>query len=158
MYNTTLTPAILAPDNWSYKEREWRAPPVNPDEELIFDEPGRVLGRDSDGYNGTDYRSHYFIVVKPKYGQHRLRVRHGGGVIELSLGYRQQVVDALGVLDSDARYLLLFEIMKIRDTATSVASGVTAAHWRDAFASGRLRKRKQRDGVTVWIEPKVEQQ
>jgi hypothetical protein len=154
-YNTTPSAAVLAEDNWSRREAQWRAPSVEDGEEIIFDEPGRVLGRDAMGYNGTDYRSHYFRVTRSKYDAYRLRVHHGGGEEAWSLGYNRSTIDALGALDSDARYLLLHAIAKAHGESYRAGVQASAKKYTDAFLDGRLKKRRSQGRARVEIEPAI---
>lgn len=118
------------------------------EERIIFDEPGRVLGR-TEGHGGTDCRSHYFRVVKHPYDSYRLLVRHGGGDESWPLDYSTLTIDALRSLDSDARYRILWVIMQAHHDSERAAKESTAKKYVDAFISGRLKKR----GAKVWIVP-----
>lgn len=143
--NTTESAALLDPENYAYREREWRAPALNADETMILDEPGRVL-------NNTCYRSHHFRVVLPEFGQYMLRVKHGGGTETWSIGYTKQVIEAIASLDSDSRFLMLHTLMRANQESARIASERTAAIWRQAAAEKRLKTRKVKGGVKVWIE------
>ena len=125
----------------------WRAPALREGEELLFDEPGRIL-------NNVDFSSHYFRVVGG-IGPLVLRVKHGAGEQSLVLGYAYRgIKEALAQLDSDGRYSLLYALHQTnRDTTENVAAA-TAFKYKQAFADGRLKKRKVRGQpeVKVWIE------
>lgn len=148
----TLPASLLAPDNYSYKERDLRAPVLIPrdheDQTLVFDEPGRVL-------NNVCYRAYYFRVIKPEFGPYMLLVKHGGGTESWRMEYTKQVIDALASLDSDSRYLILHAIMRAHQESARIASEKTAAIWRRAAAEKRLKTRKVKGGVKVWIEEKA---
>lgn len=147
-----LSAAVLAPDNYCYRERQWRAPPVEEGEEIIFDEPGRVLGRDENGRNGVCCRSHYFRVTKPQFGRFMLRVRHGGGDRSFELDYNRLAIDGMALMDSDSRYRLLWMLLKVHQDAASEAATETAQKYRRAFVEGRLRKRKIRGQEAYKVE------
>jgi hypothetical protein len=142
---TDYSPAVLDPTNYAYREREWRAPALNADETLIIDEPGRVL-------KNTCYRSHSFRVVQPEFGQYILRVRHGGGTEAWPIGWTKQVIEAIASLDSDSRFLMLHTLMCAHQESARIATERTAAIWRKAAAEKRLKTRKVKGGVKVWIE------
>lgn len=152
MSTTTLSPAALAPDNYSHREREWTAPSLPEESTLIFDEPGRVL-------NNVCYRSHYLRVFKPVlgeyFGQYMLIVKHGGGVESWPMGHTKQVIDALGILDSDSRYLLLYTLMRAHQESERRTVEKQNVFWRQAAAEKRIKTRKVKGGVKVWIEEKA---
>jgi len=148
-YNTEPSAAVLAPDNYSYLERKWRAPAVEKDEVIMFDEPGRVLGLN--GGSPVCCRSHYFRVTKPKFSQYRLRVKHGGGEESWDLDYNPLTIEALGMLDSDSRYRLLHVIMRAHQTSAIKASDETAQRYASAFLAGKLKKRKKKGIIRVEI-------
>ena len=152
-----LAPSVLAPDNYSYREREWRAPKVDADEEIIFDEPGRVLNRrDPDRpSDGTDCRSHYFRLTKPQFGRYTLRVQHGGGEQSWGLHHDRRTIEGLATMDSDSRFRLLWVIMDANNDGERRGAERTEAKWRRAAAEKRIKTRKVREGVKVWIEPAI---
>lgn len=148
---------VTAPENYAWREREWRRPPVNDGETILIEEPGRVLPPRGETGQGTCCRSHYFLVVKQQYGGALLRVRHGAGVEEWRLGWDyERVVKGLQALDSDTRFRFLWTLMDARHEAEREAAERTASKYREAFVEGRLKKRKKRgtNEVRVWIEPK----
>ncbi len=149
---------VTAPDNYSYREREWRAPKIGEDDAIVFDEPGRVLNRKSAGQpsGGVCYRSHYLRVTKCReYGPYTLRVHHGGGEESWQLGYDKTIIEALGSLDSDSRYRLLYTIMRAHQEGERAGSEQTESKWRKAAAQKRIKTRKVKAGVKVWIEPEL---
>lgn len=155
-YNLKPSAAVLAPGNWG--REAWRAPSVPEGGKIIFDEPGRVLYLDGKQKTGVCYRAYYFRVTEDaNYPHWWLRVKHGGGEEVFELGYTRQVIDGLGQLDSDTRYLMLHAIMDARHKAADVATRETADKYTTAFAEGRLKKRKmpKQARVRVWIEPKA---
>lgn len=135
----------MTTDNWHLEP--WRAPTLQPDDTLMFDEPGRIMRR-------TDFRSHWFRLVKPKYGFYTLLVHHGGGEERTVIGYSPQLVDALQALTSDDRYYMLHTLHKLWTAAVTAGAEKTAKTYRAAFAAGRLKKRKLpgRDECRIWIE------
>lgn len=155
MNNETLPASVLAPDNYSYRERHLRAPSVEAGEEIIFDEPGRVLSRrDPDRpSDGVCCRSHYFRVTKPEYGAYQLRVKHGGGEESWRLDYDRRTVEALAMIDSDSRFRLLWVIMRANQEGEKRGGDFVESTWRRAAAEKRIKTRKVKAGVKVWIEP-----
>lgn len=153
-----LAPSVLASDNYSYRERKWRAPEVDGDEEIIFDEPGRVLGRKypSTPNGGVCCRSHYFRVTKPLYGQYQLRVKHGGGSEVWGIGYDKRTIDGLAVLDSDSRFRMLWVIMSANQEGERRGAERMDGIWKHAAAQKRIRIRKTREGIAVWIDTTIE--
>lgn len=138
-------------DDWG--REAWRQPTIGADEELLYSEPGRVLRNGP--FGGTDCRSHSFAVVKPKFGNYFLLVKHGGGEESVDLGYSKRIVAALEPLDSDTRYWLLHVLLDVRHRAQTETRDRVASEYRRAFVAGTLKKRKMpgRDAVKVWIEP-----
>ena len=139
------------PDDWG--REPWRQPTIEADDTLIFSEPGRVL-RGGD-FGGVDCRSHSFAVVKPKFGEFTLCVKHGGGEERVSIGHSKRIILALTQMDSDALYWTLHTMLDIFHRAESETRDRTASEYRRAFVSGRLKKRKQpgRESYKVWIDP-----
>jgi len=123
-------------------------------EELFFDEPGRILYRHENGRkDGVDCRSHYFRVTKPKFGFYKLKVRHGGGEESACLKYDKMIIEGLAKMDSDSRYWMLYAIMDVKSKAeTSTAEKINSS-WRTAAAQKRIKTRKVKAGVKVWIDP-----
>lgn len=131
----------------------WCAPPVPSGDAVVFDEPGRVLVLKPRGNYDVDYRSHYLRVTKGEFGGHMLRVRHGAG--DESWRLDDTAVAVLRELDSDARYFLLYAIMRANTDSARAARDATSREWRQATADGRVRRRKVRgqNSYRVSIEP-----
>jgi len=132
-------------ENWGAEPG--RAPDIQPGDEIIFDECGRVLG-------STDYRSHWFRLVKDQYGSPYMLVKHGAGQERIKVGWSKRLYSALAGMDSDSRYFMLHTLYRMRTDALREASTETAREYRAAFVEGRLRKRKLPSKGThkVWIE------
>jgi hypothetical protein len=155
--NTTTgyPPSVMAADNYSYREREWRAPKIEMEEEIIFDEPGRVLPDKEHGANyNVDCRSHFFRVVKGPDRRYILCVRHGGGDERFTLDCNFRSISGLRSMSSDDRYWMLFLIAKLIGNARREGAEREGAKYRKAFSEGRLKKRKIRNSEAskVWIE------
>jgi hypothetical protein len=150
----TLPPSLTDPENYSYQQRDWRAPSIEVEDTVVFDEPGRVLGARG---SGVDCRSHYFRVIKPEFGQYTLKVRHGGGEESWPLGFDSRIVDGLGQMDSDNRFRLLWVIMDGHHETASRTANRLNADWRQAAAEKRIKTRKLpgQNRVRVWIEPAI---
>lgn len=144
----------MGADNWHLNPL--RAPTLADGDELIYDEPGRVLpAANGDTIRaGTDCRSHWFRIVR-NVGAYALLVHHGAGEERINLGggYRQQA-QFLAPLESDARYRLMWTLLDVHKQAERAATDATAMRYKQAFADGTLKKRKQRNShaVKVWIE------
>ena len=150
MNDTTETRA-RDPEDWG--REEWRQPPTKDGESVIFSEPGRIL-RGSETGGGVDCRSHSFKVVKPEFGRYLLRVRHGGGDEEIELDYSKRSVDALSKLDSDSRYWLLHAFFDVAHKAEKEARETTRREYAQAFAEGRLKKRRRNNKIYVDVLPR----
>lgn len=122
--------------------------PVNPPslaegETIIFDEPGRCGGVDSHAY-------HYRVVTGPE-----LLVRHGMGEERISyLSNGKKLVEAMKLLDSDARYWVMNAIYHAQKSAARNEGEKVNAYWQKAAAEKRIRTRKypSRNTIKVWIE------
>ena len=131
----------------------WRLPEVPETDTLLLSEPGRVLDNKSEGGTfNTCFRAYGFTVAKGPYGTYQVRRQSGLGVQTMRIG--KEAVTALGMLDSDARFFMLYTLFEVAREASNAAHDTTERQYRAAFADGRLRKRKQRgqDAVKVWIE------
>jgi hypothetical protein len=115
-------------------------PQLNDGDVLLFDEPGRCGGMDS--------HCHHYRLVKYA-GSTQLLVRHGGGTERLHVSLPRGF--SFNCVDSNTRYWLLNAIYHAANDARR-----KAAQHRQAFAEGRLKKRRLRkqDTVKIWIEPK----
>lgn len=127
----------------------WRAPKPQEGDAVLFSECGRVLD--------CDYRSHWFMLVKPQFGQYTLLVHHGAGQERIAVDYNERIVNILGSLNTHQRYLLLHLFFNIHSYATRAASESTARELKNAFAEGRLKKRKVRgqSAYKITVEAKI---
>ena len=136
------------------RDDNWRRPSVASDEDVLWDEPGRILQWGEDGKK-TDCTSHHFLVVKPMYGRCALKVRHGAGDESFNLTWdREGVQRIFSALPSDERFRLCWIIMDAYKDGAKQAQTATKQQYIQAFADGRLKKRKVRGQpkVKVWIE------
>jgi hypothetical protein len=133
----------------NYGAEAWRAPKIKEGDTVLFSECGRVLD--------CDYRSHWFMLVKPKFGFYTLLVHHGGGEERIVLTTFNHIVGILGTLDTHQRYLLLHLLFSIQREARSNATQETANAFKVAFVEGRLKKRKVRgqSAYKVTVETKA---
>ncbi|HET6725864.1 MAG TPA: hypothetical protein VFH85_07660 [Gammaproteobacteria bacterium] len=135
---------------------QWRMPTVPEGDTVLFNEPGRVLDRKTDGGN-TDvcYSAHCFMVTAGKYGPAMLRVRHGAGEESWRIGWAcDPIMEALGMLDSNARFFMLHSMMRAHHESAERTAARVGGKYLQAFADGRLKKRKLRgrNEIKVWIE------
>lgn len=130
-----------------------RAPALQEHDELIYDEHGRIVywTEERKPGEGVDSRSHWFRIVR-QYGRHYLLVRHGAGDERIGMYTWGNFRDMIEPLSSDARYSLMHHLYSMHKDAERQAQAVVHNTYRTAFAQGRLKKRKVRDGVKVWIE------
>jgi hypothetical protein len=144
--------------NENYGADPWREPKPDEDDTVIFSEHGRSLDK-------TDYRSHWFMMVKAQVGGYSLLVHHGGGQERFDLGhlhfYRgeySRIIRAMEAMDTDARYLMLYTFYDIATDARRREGARVAAEMKLAFVEGRLKKRKIRgqSAYKVTIEPRQE--
>ena len=143
--------AVRTDENWGAEA--WRAPDLDEGDTLLFDECGRVLRYSND--REVDCRSHYFRVVRAKYGRTFLLVKHGGGQERVGLFLAQAVLlEGIGAMTSDQRYLLLHTMLNIAHDAARQAGTQAANRYCTAFVEGRLKKRKRpgQESYKVWIE------
>lgn len=152
-------------DNWAEDREErnygadpWREPTADPDDTVIFSEFGRVLDH-------TDYRSHWFVLVKAQFGGYYLLVKHGGGQERINLGYlcffrkgHPRVIDAMKVMDTDDRYLMLHTFYDIHKDSRRAERAKVTHELTQAFVEGRLKKRKIKgqSAYKVRVEPRQE--
>jgi hypothetical protein len=132
--------------SWNGEARHVRPidpPDLREGDKLIYDEPGRCGGLDSHAY--------HLRVVKAEYGGHVLLVRHGGGDEAINLGVVRTAIDALAILDSNARYWLLLQLFHVQSAAKRDTAAAVGGAWRKAAAEKRIKTRRSRGGVKVWI-------
>jgi hypothetical protein len=127
----------------------WRAPKPQEGDTVLFSECGRILD--------CDYRSHWFMLVKPEFGRYTLLVHHGGGQERITIDYNKRVVNILETLDTHQRYLMLHLLFNVHKDARREASEETAMELKTAFVEGRLKKRKVRgqSKYKVSVEPQI---
>ena len=135
----------------NYGAEPWREPKPEEGDTVIFSEHGRVL-------DNTCYRSHWLMLVKCQYGGHALLVKHGGGEERINLfsAGRYRVPDSLALLDSDFRYLMLYQLFRIHTEAKRNGEKQARADMTMAFVEGRLKKRKIKGqgAYKVKVEPR----
>jgi len=134
-------------NNWGAEE--WRQPTEQAGDTVIFSECGRITHK-------TDFRSHWFKVVKQEYGPACLLVKHGGGEERLRLDYKAEKLIALwSVFTSDERYMMLHMIFDLIKDATGNAKNETARKYQLAFLEGRMKKRKRNHRYYCEVKPKT---
>ena len=143
----------------SASSTEWRAPQILTEQQLIFDEPGRIVRHvKPDGSDGpqVDSTAYYFRVTRGYAGGYRLYVRHGAGDESWFIGHEATTIHVLASLSSDDRFNVLRTMMHTIHEAERTAREQIALTYKQAFVDGRLKKRKTRGQATarVWIETK----
>ena len=131
-------------DGKTFGVRIPQAPELADDDTLLYDEPGRC--------GGLDCHCHHFRVVKGNGGL-ALLVQHGGGTERFNLF--STVLAPLAMLDSNGRFWMLHEIFWIQSQSAREAAEKERHYWRAAAAERRIKTRKCRDYVKVWIESKT---
>ncbi len=149
MNQTTYSAAVMSPDNWGFRELNHRAPTLPADSTSLFLEPGRVL-------DNVCYRAFCFRVHKPEFGDYTLSVKHGAGEESWKLEWNKRLIGALEVMDSDTRFITLHALMRAHNSSRESTAEKVNANWRQAAAEKRIKTRKVKGGVKVWVEPKVE--
>lgn len=135
--------------NW--EAEEWRQPAIDADDTMIFSECGRITHK-------TDFRSHWFKVVKQKYGPACLLVKHGGGEERFRLNYlAEHTLPLWDRFTSDERYMMLYMLYDSITDARRQAAMTTAHKYQLAFLEGRLKRRKRQNRYHVEMLPQVTQ-
>jgi len=110
--------------------------------------------------NGVTYESHTFFVefeARQTRPGATIYVRHGGGWESLSV--RHMAASALSVLIDRGHereaFFLCWNLHELAYDERKAGRDETAQEYREAFVSGRLKKRKMpgRAACKVWIEP-----
>lgn len=144
-------PTINGQPGYSWDGKSLSTRPTNPPDlterqELIYDEPGRC--------GGLDCHSHHFRVVKDGWG-YSILVRHGGGDETIELGsVGKLLLPSLELLDSNARYWLLHTIHSVEKAENRRTLSKNNAFWNKAAAEKRIKTRKVKNGIKVWVEDK----
>lgn len=135
-------------DGKTFMVRQPAPPDLADGDKLLHDEPGRCGGLDS--------HCHHFRLVKEDGGAFCLLVRHGGGDERVRLG-RSPGMEAFNVLDSNGRYWLMQMIYCTQSDAADKAREREHGKWVKAAAEKRIKTRKCKSSVKVWIESGVSQ-
>lgn len=130
-----------------------RAPALQQEDQLIYDEHGRIVywTEERKPGEGVDCRSHWFRIVR-RHGSYYLLVKHGAGEERVKLYGWGNFRAMFEPLSSDARYSLMHHMLSVHHDAQRQARADIHDLYRTAFAQGRLKKRKVKGGVKVWIE------
>lgn len=139
----------------TYASEPWRAPTIEDGETIVFDEHGR-------DYQGGEHYvvchcSHWFRLVKGKYGGYDLRVKHGGGEERHALGHHAyHVLDGMAKMSSDDRFQLFSMIHEIHREAYTNGALKETFRWRAAVIEKRIIRRKMpgRESYKVGIRDK----
>lgn len=136
---------------WNNPDAEPTVFPINPPavqegETILYDEPGRCGGLDSHSH-------HYRVVLS--HGTLWLLVRHGGGDERIYLSCTKTLLEPLAKLDSNGRYWILNALHHGQSRAAFDAREREHSKWVHAVSEKRVKTRKQRGCVKVWIEPKI---
>lgn len=130
-------------DGKHFGTREPNAPDLTDGDELIWDLPGRC--------GGVDSHCHHFRVVKGRYGDCALLVRHGGGDERLPLGRDGRIVGPLQILDDGTRYFFVMRFYHLMTGEIRKAEAKIRSEERRAFAEGRMKKRRKHGQTYVEV-------
>lgn len=133
----------------TYGSEPLRQPVIEAGDIEVYSEHGRDI-------ENVCYCSHWFKIVRAEFGGFYLLVRHGGGEERVRLSHKKIVINSLAKLESDERYLLMWQMLDIKHESERAAISETRQEIEEAFVGGRLKKRYYpKRGITkVWIEPK----
>lgn len=112
-------------------------------DELIRDLPGRC--------GGIDSHSHDLRIVKKRILGLFLLVHHGGGVERIALHAYGSEAFLTSMSDNEC-YWLMRMLHGVQRDAAQLASDKESYKWRKAAAEKRIKTRKQKGFVRVWIE------
>ena len=144
-------------ENWGAEA--WRQPVPAKGDTVLFSEHGRIMPGSGDGSiagRGVDCRSHSFKVVRARFGGTYLLVRHGGGDERIEISYdHKRVMLMFEPLDSDARYWLMHTLLSLYHDTKRAAEQETGQKYAQAFAEGRLKKRRKAGRAWVEIQPRA---
>lgn len=139
--------------NWGAEA--FRKPPIPEGATELFSECGRILKLEGRS-DGVDYRSHWFVMYQDgRHGKVMLAVRHGGGDRTVSLGYDHLAQDQIAtLLPSDLRYLYFHGLYDLHQQGHASGHSDAKHEYRQAFAEGRLKKRKlpKSNLFKIWVE------
>lgn len=144
------TPTVNGQPGYRWQPNdEPRVRPVDPPElqegdQLLVDEPGRCGGLDS--------HSHHVRLVL-RHNEMLLLVRNGSGDHEVRLPYSFSLSNVIQRLDSDTRYWLLLSFYNVASASEISATSKAVDRWSKAAAEKRIKVRRRRGTVKVWIEP-----
>ena len=135
-----------------YETEAWRSPSEDKDETVLFSEHGRIL-------HNTCYRAYWFKIVRGgHFGKSYLIVKHGGGQERIALGYRFELLQpAFEAMDSDTRFLMMFEIFTVQGEQAREAAAQQAHYYQRAFLEGRLKKRRKNNRIRCEVLPEIVQ-
>ena len=123
-------------------------PALGEDDTLLYDEPGRC--------GGLDAHCHHYRVVK-MFSSLYLLVQHGGGTERIPLHLSRSVMQILESLDTHTRYWLLHSLYYAHHDGVAKGSAETRQYWNNAAVEKRIKLRRRRGNVSVYIQPKIVQ-
>lgn len=104
---------------------------------------------------GTCYRAYNLTLAREQYGRALvILIQHGGGKEALRVGnvYGLEADWLLEIADERRLYAALWSLYKTADAARTDAAQTTAHKYCEAFATGRLKKRRRNRRLYVEIE------
>ena len=113
---------------------------------LLYDEPGRC--------GGIDAHCHHYRMVK-MFSSRYLLVQHGGGRERIPLHLPASTMQILDSVDTHARYWLLHSLYYAHQDGVAKGSAETRQYWNNAAIEKRIKLRKRRGSVSVYIQPEL---
>ena len=118
----------------------------------------RIFRRNADGNGGVDYSSHALKLARmegERSGNLYILMHNGSGreVLKLHKFYDGgDLAEHITALPERLQYALLYSIWATADNARYEAQWSTANEWAQAFASGRIRKRRATNSRPARVE------
>jgi hypothetical protein len=120
-------------------------PEIDEGDVLLYDGPGRC--------GGVDAHSHHYRLVK-RYSSTYLLVQHGGGKKEICL-HTNSFREILFALSAEQIYWFCHTLYYAHSDGKQQGSEQTRQYWQSAAIEKRIKTRKLRDRVKLWVEPRV---
>jgi hypothetical protein len=121
-------------------------PEIDEGDVLLYDGPGRC--------GGLDAHCHHYRVIR-RFSSFYLLVQHGGGKEEIRLSTTGHFRDIFLTLDATSIYWLLHTLYYAHSDGKQQGAEQTRQYWQSAAIEKRIKTRKLRDRVKLWVEPRV---
>lgn len=114
-----------------------------------------------DGFGAVTYASHDVMIARPtgicSKGRLAILMHHGGGRHALEF-YESTlpIASALLALPEREQYALAYTIFEQADECSAGARAAEAQRWAEAYAEGRIRKRRRGRARQIYVETAAE--